>query len=47
MNFEVGFMPKYNLNKRKGTKIILLILALSFIVGPIIILVLHMLEILR
>ncbi|MGL4374510.1 MAG: hypothetical protein ACRCS6_12025 [Turicibacter sp.] len=36
---------KHNLNKMKGTKILLLILALSFVVAPLIMLVLNIIGI--
>lgn len=41
--FEVVIVPKYNLNKRKGTKLVLLLLVLSFIVAPVVALVVHLL----
>ena len=40
-------MAKYNLNKKKGSKIILLILALSFVVVPVIMLIIYLIELLR
>jgi len=42
LNFEVNFVPKYNLNRRKGTKIVLLALALSFIIVPIVVFIIYM-----
>lgn len=38
---------KHNLNKMKGTKVLLLILALSFVVVPLITLVVYMISIMN
>jgi len=37
--FEVNIVPKYNLNKKKWTKVVLLILALSFALVPVVMLI--------
>jgi len=37
----------YNLNKKKGNKIILLILALSFVVAPVITLIIYLISLMN
>ena len=39
--FEVNVVPKYNLNKKKWTKVVLLILALSFVLVPLVMLIVN------
>ena len=38
-------MPKYNLNKKKWTRVVLLFLALSFIIVPIVSLIIYVIVI--
>ena len=43
LNFEVSFVPKYNLNKKKWTRFVLLFLALTFIIVPVVSLIVYIL----
>jgi len=42
MNFEVSFVPKYNLNKKKWVKVILVVIAILMIASPLIGLIIHL-----
>jgi len=42
LNFEVSFVPNYNLNRKKWTKVVLLILASIFILSAVFPLVIYL-----